>query len=337
MKRFLKRLTLFASIFIILQIPLLLISWHLDKNQLSMHIELDKLERIKQAGDHDILIMGDSRAFAMNRDAEFASANSIYNLSLANPGGLYPYPYLLKRYLKYHKPPSAIILSFIPLMLTDEWDIFAEDVDLTAATFYRSARLYSISDMLTEPVFREHPMTVARMLLRYLSPNKIYEKLKFNSDINGYKPETGYFTVRETKEWNFDPDVYLLNTPLEISDKAVLFMDYFLSIARDNDIPVVLYNMPIPESVYRIRSEDGFYSKYFQVIDEMAAKYPNTLTVYREIEYYPDNYFIDGSHLNEKGAVKFNHSDFVDIVQMTKQCYNEPALAEGGSKKSPLK
>jgi hypothetical protein len=289
---------------------------HWSEQQRERDISIYHLEQVKERLHEDTpwkrIIMGDSRTLAVNYTLETPS--DIYNFAFSNTGGMYPYVYVLKKYLQHHPPPEEIYWSFIPLMLTDTWEIFKNPPPLNAGEMYRAARLYRLTDILLPDtgyaVFRKYPHTSVGIIRDKFNINPD-DVIRYFSDegpkanFNGlYNPLSGGLLFDTRHEWEYTPHNYLEETPFVISAQEVEFMRGFLSLAEKHNIKVHYFNMPIPEPVFAKRMQLGFYTKFFAILEQMQNEFPATFSYTKKVPAYACRYFIDGSHLNAAGALK---------------------------------
>lgn len=281
--------------------------------------------KIEQNFDHKTyktIILGDSRALAINYSAD--SHADIYNYSFSNAGGLYPYPYFLEKYLHRNAPPRKIIWSFIPLMLTDEWEIFQDNIEKRDSELERAAFLYQVSDILFplfQNIFWRNPATLENILKKKIDINFKYLKNYFIEDYDPqhnqklFNEKTGGLIFAESVRWQYSSDTYLENVPFTIGENSTGFIKKFMDMAQANNIHVYVFNMPIPSSTYKKRIEQGFYEKYFAYFAKIKREYPDNLFINPNILHYEDRFFVDGSHLNQWGAELFQQSDYSDLLQ----------------------
>src|SRR5438067_8629717 len=74
-----------------------------------------KLKKMENGDNYAVIILGDSKALAMN----VWPHQGVYNYALTYFDGFYPYRYVLKEYLRYNRPPQAIVLSVSPQMFLE--------------------------------------------------------------------------------------------------------------------------------------------------------------------------------------------------------------------------
>ena len=73
--------------------------------------------------------------------------------------------------------------------------------------------------------------------------------------------------------------------------------------------------MPIPDSIFSEREQKNFYHRYFTRLSELEKKYTGIFYMDRNILHYPDSLFSDGSHLNRWGVMRFNKTDYKNLVE----------------------
>lgn len=319
------KLVMFSVFFLVIYIVFLNVADSYKLRDLSIYQFRKKIEQYFEHKTYNTIILGDSRALAINYAAPPDS--DIYNYSFSNAGGLYPYPCFLQKYLRKNAPPQKIIWSFIPLMLTNEWEIFQDNIEKRDSELERAAFLYQVSDILFplfQNIFWQNPATMESLLKKKIDINFKYLK---NYVIEDYEPQhnqqlfnekTGGLIFAESVRWQYSPDTYLENVPFNIGKNTTRFINEFMAMAQQSNIQVFLFNMPIPSSVYQKRIDLGFYEKYFAYFAEIKREYPDNLFINPKILHYEDSFFVDGSHLNQWGAELFQQSDYPDLLQWIK-------------------
>ncbi len=271
-----------------------------------------KLKRMKQGEGFPILIMGDSRALAMNQFGE----KDVYNYAMTYYYGLSPFPYLLQKYLKHNKPPKVIILSIIP-------EAFGEKQDYTITP--TSARLFSPGEIFSDLQLLRDRKKLREILVNRFDMNQFYSN---PYDRSLFNPETGFLIFRRDFHYK---KVFLLHydDQFRIEPTSMRHLDTFFRIARENDIRVIVYFMPISDLAYDIPK---FYDEMHRRLPEIVARFPEVYFVrpYPKEDLYPLDYTIDGTHLNEKGAIYFNQTKYKDLVALSR------AVAQSPSKPYPI-
>lgn len=256
-----------------------------------------KLRHMRHREPVETLIMGDSRALAMNRFGE----KGAYNYAMTYYYGMGFYPYLLRRYLKANPPPKVIILSFIPESLCEKQDY---------AVSPTSARVFSFRDLLKDPKLRKDRKKLKEMLLNRFDINRYYAN---PYDRSLFDPQTGFLIFR--RDFHYKKTFLLVpDDRFRITDVSLEYLREFLDLAQANHIQVIIYFMPISEMAHRIPQ---FYDEFSRKIKEVAAQFPWAYFVrpYSKEDLYPLDYTIDGTHLNDKGALHFNGTRFKNLMQ----------------------
>ena len=79
----------------------------------------------------------------------------------------------------------------------------------------------------------------------------------------------------------------------------------FLERAASSGIRVVLFNVPLPDGLYRRFDELGVIAKYEQVIARLRREFSNFEVMEPALQVYPDEYFADVGHMNRRGDEQF--------------------------------
>jgi hypothetical protein len=315
MSQFIKKMFLLSLLLGAAYAGLLHTSYQGDMKECGMHLIIHKARLSRQPNEYQILILGDSRALAMNSDAALAGKYSIFNLATVNLGGMYPYYHFLKTYLKNNSPPAVVLLSVSPLQLTGRHDIFSAGGIHLSGHLYRSSRIYPTGSILKDSIFQAYPRIRMALLSKKFTINKLYEKWKFDFDPGEYHSETGFLVHNTRERWRFDPEHYTLTTPLMFSQQSLRFLEQTIQTAQSHKVKIMLFNMPVPESIYIVRKQNNFYQRFFSKLGVLEKKYSDVLTLNRDILHYPDSLFSDGSHLNHEGVERFNQTDYRNLVE----------------------
>lgn len=292
------------------------------ERDLSIYQFARKMERLHKGHADSTVIIGDSRALAIDF-LDPATGPRSYNYAFSNAGGMYPYPYFLDILLDHQPPPEHIIWSFIPLMLTNAWDIFKEQPAPGASEFYRSARLYQFEDIIRPSLdnlfihYREATKNIlkAKFSITYEALRNYFEESDNQHMLRDlFNEETGGLIFSRQHRWQYTPENYLETIPFSISQNAEIFIRMFLRKAQQVQAKVYLLNMPIPEAIHSRRLKEGFYERYFTFMKSLRHEFPETLFIYDQLVAYPDDFFIDGSHLNEAGVKQFQKQDYPEFL-----------------------
>lgn len=270
-----------------------------------------KLKRMRKTENFPILIMGDSRALAMNR----SGAKGVYNYAMTYYYGLSPLPYLLRKYLKHNQPPKVIILSIIP-------ESFGEKQDFTISP--TSARLFTLREILSDPQLRKDKKKLREMLVNRFDINQFYAN---SYDRSLFNPDTGFLIFRRDFHYK---KVFLLfyDDQFRMEPISMQHLDEFFKLTRENNIRVIVYFMPISGPAYDIPK---FYNEMQRRMPQIAARFPEAYFVkpYPKDDLYPMDYTIDGTHLNEKGAIHFNETKYKQLLALSHLLAENPETMSG--------
>jgi len=294
------------------------------EREITAYVLSEKEKKLKSGSKYDDIVLGDSRTLAINYCCQNES-NEIYNYSFPNVGGIYQYVYFLQKYLRTQPKPKKILWSFIPLQLTDHWEIFKNpSPSWKSDMIYRSSKLYSVTDIIKpdkDNIFYRHPDTTKNLLYRKLfidfsSVIKYFIEDDYKKKRESlFNKKTGGLIFAIEKKWTYDSSNELEQIEFNISERSVDFIKQFLELSKQNSIKVFLFNMPIPDTIYRHRIANAFYKKYFDTINQIKQLYPDTFFVYDRVLSYDDSFFCDGSHMNYIGAKYFQSTDYPKIVE----------------------
>ena len=81
------------------------------------------------------------------------------------------------------------------------------------------------------------------------------------------------------------------------------YMWQILSLCSENNIHVIVKNMPMNEASYAILTED-FKAHYAQYMEALQS-WHETVIFDTDLTAYPNDYFGDADHLNPKGTQRF--------------------------------
>lgn len=252
----------------------------------------------------EVLLLGDSciqsgiLALELSDDA--------YNLALAGSSPVEMY-YTLKIYLVHHPRPKVVFLAFSPehyrkydsyLSFAQKYHYFDSSTineinqvikenggpDYTKDTFsYR----YRLPDVYMKSIFR------SIMSPQHQENMKLYEKSKEHKGRLFFPDKTvGAGNFSEKKSFLFIRADYLN-----------FYMEKLIQLCCEENIPIYLEQMPMENSVYQNLMEWGYIAKYEYYMKGLRDKY--NIFVNCQIPVYPEEYFCDELHLNEKGAKKF--------------------------------
>lgn len=309
MKKFLFRVILFISFFIIID---KICGYFLQKNRpIDYKLFLDsKNNFFSNINNIDILIIGDSHiADALDpRTIESRTTFSAYNLGIYHSFPFENY-YVTKAALEHlDSKPKMIVLGTNPVMFERELSkgkytplILPK---LNSLEFLRNSDEGFESSFFFN-IFRE------KYLFKSLLNNllgKPYKPTRIIEDV--YNGHCKFYNQIPGSEWsNFTPRN---NTKIKIEQ-----VDYFLKtieLALKNNIDIIIAHPPIyKENLAAINGSDSY--KYFcNIINEITEKYelktyydyPKDVNL-NDTSIFQKNDFLNSQHLNYKGSLKFSN------------------------------
>ena len=276
----------------------------------------------------DVLIVGDSRFFSIRPevvDQAFGGNHVVTNYTWPF-AGVETADYFLEAYLRYKKPPKAILAGWMPENLA----VPPGRMSVTSDQLYRT-RLFSVipAAPLASRFARDKNWGILWGLFEYLAlPPSARHRTRLIPFVRSAVGE-GPVTIPDSEDRRiiagyegggsfllYDDEVA---GPDAVSDydKAAggLKLDAalgnippfrrFLERAASSGIRVVLFNVPMPDGLYRRFDELGVIAKYEQVIARLRREFVNFEVMEPALQVYPDEYFADVGHMNRQGDEQF--------------------------------
>ncbi|MFH1768938.1 MAG: DUF1574 family protein [Candidatus Omnitrophota bacterium] len=273
----------------------------------------------------DAIIIGDSRAMGINAKyvSTFVSQGLRRNFRIYNystPGfGVQGYYLLLKKYLKDNKKPKYLFFATRPVLLMGDADVEKKS---NLGHRHRFFLFFSMADYIQSlsPVFFlktlclelerysylvTYRREIKNLFLQYVDEFKI--KPKVSRDLieerwGGYPYSLGRKAIPEGQSidgFDYQQDFY-------VDPNALCWYEKFLELAGENQIKVVIFNLPIIEEFYDKHEKDGSNKKYKETIVNIADKYNHTVVLAPVLEPLQRKYFSDPGHLSELGLKEFD-------------------------------
>ncbi len=281
-------------------------------------VPLDLIEN--RDGSPDVIIMGDSRAHA-GLIPQLIGNNS-YNLAAPGATPIEVY-YMLEKYLE-NEQPEVLVLSFAPQHIQEQSSFMERTVKF--GFFDRK----TIGDIYTVSLNNKNDLRIQSkyfwikyfgMKIKYLplfSPeirnslflrqDKNLRRYQLNSHFRGYNYQgTRSMEIplgrQATKRVNFQP-----------SPTIVHYFKRIIELCNQNGIRIVYVTMPFSQA--KMASFDAEYlSRYNnQIMPLILANEDNSYVGGDTV--YTNEYFVDKSHLNAKGAVRFSLSIADELKEM---------------------
>lgn len=263
--------------------------------------------------ENSVIILGDSRAKAGFVPDWFAK--DCYNLSLGGATPIEGY-YSLKEYLENHPVPETVILSYAPMHYMDVDTLWTRSVyfhTMDTEDFMEiinTAKEYEDDDnqsILIDNYPVEYVMYKAYMPNKYATALKKagfvfrYQKTKEKyAQMEAGRGQSYYGTADYSDSFNGEAKVTNF-LPNRIITHYMLWE--LLSLCSDNNIHVIVKNMPMNEASYAILTDD-FKTHYAQYMEALQSWYENFIFD-TDLTAYPNDCFGDADHLNKKGTERF--------------------------------
>lgn len=269
-------------------------------------------EVIASGKDHDLLILGDSRAMADLMPNEMQE--DAVNLATGGATAIENYFYL-SDYLKEHEAPKTCILLFAPFhysYMDNFWQrtVYFNDLSVkelsevmdagrrvrSETTEKDGASMELLSDRLRLPHVYLPALINARFTGR-LQENRTL--------LASYEESAGYAafgTADGSDNLNYEANYDKLP---ETNDALLirLYLKKTIELCNENGIDVLLLQAPMNRASFE-KLQEGFVKDYALLMQSVSDLYP-AVTVEKEIPCYENALFGDSSHLNEKGAKRF--------------------------------
>ena len=270
----------------------------------------------------DVAIFGDSRFFSIQPAAVAEALGG--NLSVTNYSwpfaGVEMVEFILYSYLDSKPAPRLILVGWMPENLAVAADRFTAAADplyqtrlfntlptlpltLALAAGGHGRLFWASLEHRLMPPSAHHRERLVPWVLGTSEPSpdeqRIYRSFRqagsfllYNKEIAPPEAVASY----ERAVGGFAPDAAARN--------AAPFRR-FLERASSEAIPVLLFNVPLPNSLHERFEELGVIAEYRRLIAEFEASFGNFHVVEPLIEVHPDNYFADVGHLNAEGDLVY--------------------------------
>ncbi len=276
----------------------------------------------------DVLILGDSRFFSIRPDVvdrAFGGSHLVTNYTWPF-AGVEIVDYFLEAYLRYKKPPKAILDGWMPENLA----VSPERMSVASDPLYRT-RLFNVipAAPLASRFAKDRRWELLWELFEYraLPPSARHRArlIPFIRSAAG----TGPVTIPDAEDRRIiaayegggsfllyrdevaGPDAVPAyeqaagGLRLDTTLRNVAPFRSFLDRAKANRISVILFNVPMPEMLYQRFDELGVIAEYQQVIARLQREFENFEVMEPALQVYPDEYFADVGHMNRQGDEQF--------------------------------
>lgn len=321
-----------------------------------------RTSKLIEAGQSDdIIVLGSSRSLAL--DAKILESltfddDSAVNLSVPSLGTSLQYNMQLQKYLADNEKPEYILFAVAP-------EIFGQfGVDQLFYTLWsgeadRFRRFFSLFETLNYISYKEKVFLIGMYAKNILNSYnyRVYIKDFVNFSVFGTSElgsedvvSKNHKLIEKMKATNgqmiYWPDrqvpyeEQLLHNILPLGAMADYEYDTFylhkdknisdlLTFALINDIPVLMYTMPVSTPRYELMKKYGNFRYMERRVQEWEETYPN-FRFYNYDFSYPMKLFGDSSHLNMEGAERFNREFLPGIAGLINRGKGDGSLPEGG-------
>lgn len=251
----------------------------------------------------DVLILGSSHAYRGYDPRLFSKQNwSMFNLgsSAQTPKQT---AYVLKKYLKnFH--PKLVIFDLYPILFKS--DGVESTVDLLSNT--------TLDEELWNLGLAENNIQVYNTMLYRVC----HDMLGFNKGFIEKSPDgTGdtYIKGGYVESFHqFEPRSFYKEEKYELDKQQLKALQNIVQMLKDNDIPFMLLQSPLPKSRY-----DSFVNN--RMVDSVFMNYGLYKNA-NEVLSIPDSCFFDHSHLNQRGVNMYNEY-VIDLIKEGKYLPDE--------------
>lgn len=279
----------------------------IEDRMVDFRLYADKTQRITAGRPADILILGESRTAGVTGDPEQAKKYGVYNLSMPAIQGVYASKHMLERYLEHNPAPKAILLGFDPVTYSG-WrcPLAGGTHGAEPALNYHihgAARLYSVLDLVADPLARRHPRAIWRILKAQLSLNLLYHPLLNEIRDDMFDAETGTTLYNKRGEWHWSQaSDRKSERAFRVHPEAREHLMSILALARQHGFRVIAYAPPVFDRMYEARQRRGFYDDYLKFIAEVQDSHPDVFVAWNRIEVLGKASFVDGKHYSVHGS-----------------------------------
>lgn len=256
---------------------------------------------LRKGENQEIIFLGDSRTKYGVATGELGE--NVYNLALGGGSPIEMY-YTLNNYLQHHPKPRAVMIAFAPLHYESMGSYVGRNL------YFH----YLPNDVVDEvnKVIKDKDGTDLRwesIPYKYRLPN-IYMNavmqrlLRPNTEVNTRL----YKRVEADKGWtridralDLQPETNGRMETFAPLPSLTYYMDKILALCEEYCIPCYIEQLPVPGAEQNTGNiTAAAYKEYFK---ELQGRYH--VHVNDNIPVYDGKYFLDGSHLNEKGAKRY--------------------------------
>jgi hypothetical protein len=265
----------------------------------------------------ELLFFGDSmvKFGLMPSIVQQGTGKTAYNFAL-HTGQTSSSYFMLRRTLRAGARPSAIVLDLTPHMLMEgpsaNKSLWAEL--LSPEECFDLARTMDDEDFFTRtmlekalPTYKERHDIRANLMaaLRGTSTSKRFEIPSYwrNWKLNDGAQLMGYSGAPQIDPAFWVRQLYSKWAPHPVN---LAYLDRFLALAAEHQIPVYWLLTPIHPDVQYGTDANRFDLEYSIFVKVTQARFPGTIVVDSRHSGFTADMFLDGAHVNRRGALKLS-------------------------------
>lgn len=271
-----------------------------------------QLENPDAAADASLLFLGESR---VNAGIDFTRFNNVRSFASGGASSIEMY-YVLEKYLKHHPPPDTVFLSVSPRFLCEIFAFYPYAIRNDFFSGEDISEIRKIAAKLKADSVPDDFLSLSYLLRKIHYPQYYQSDVRKNYGFAAYKKNKAMIAdMNRRKGGRHHPGLKdscgQLNYETRYTDfQPAPVLDYYLKktaeLCRSKNIFLVFEAMPVNRASYqKLNSE--FLSKYQKYMQDFAQAFPEH-QISDSLYAYPNRFFGDPSHLNEKGKAKFTNS-----------------------------
>ncbi len=276
-----------------------------------------------------VYILGDSRYFSFSEKilSDF-TGEDIVNLSWPSFGSD-AYFYMLESFLYYDLQPKAVVVNFHPNFIS----VPPEKMLADGSEIVRTRSYYSIpSTPYLLSLLKENNAGAFWRILQYrLRPPSVAHRSEFIPKFKefartlewpGYPENENRWLSEYSRGGGFVLNQYDLaaeNTLTSVNENIFELKDYrseevvkayrkFLDLTKEEEIPVIICNTPIPDFLYEYYEEKGILASWRSQLEMLIEDYPHVVLVGKDLEQWDRKFFSDLGHVNQEGNRKLHQT-----------------------------
>jgi len=261
---------------------------------------------------YDGIILGDSCSLGLDAklvadiiNYKTGKSLSFYNFSFPVVGAKGWYIFL-RKYISLNQKPKIVFMESIPSLMTE----VMKRKEVPTDELHRFALAFSLKDyydivpvdfsfkILMHKIKRQSYLVTYRSFIRDLASN-FYRHRERGLMIDENGRVIFGLTEIPTLEEVQGSDIY--KADFYLNEDILFWFKKFFSLARENDIKILIFGTPMSEEVSLKREERGINRRYEEAMLDLIAGYDNIVLIKPISEGYNRKYFYDANHLNDEG------------------------------------